>query len=205
MDNFAISAIVAQIQILKYSFNGVWSADNFPVLSSCTKPLFQIINTSPSNSAGAHWLLLISIPSVVVVASPTKLSAKKKICVQNIIIFNSLFIPICYFDHFNKRIRRLYKNKSKYKIHEITPQPSIQSLSSNLCGLYCILAATLLITKTNCCSVSPNTAKNNDSAVVALFRLNCYKILQPLSLMSEVTIVRYFNNIIGCGFKMIII
>ena len=204
MDNFAISAIVAQIQILKYSFNGVWSADNFPILSSCsTKPLFQIINTSPSNSAGAHWLLLISIPSVVAVTSPTKLSAKKKICVQNIIIFNSLFIPICYFDHFNKRIRRLYK-KSKYKIHEITPQPSIQSLSSNLCGLYCILAATLLITKINC-SVSPNTAKNNDSAVVALFRLNCYKILQPLSMMSEVTIVRYFNNIIGCGFKMIII
>ena len=56
MDNISIKGVVGKLRLLKFSFGDVWSADNFPRMNSGAR--FQIVNTSPKNFKGTHWLLL---------------------------------------------------------------------------------------------------------------------------------------------------
>ena len=64
MDNVTLEKVVYQFRTLKFTFGGVWSADNFPKISSSRKQrTFQIVNTaSLSQTYGGHWILLIFLP-----------------------------------------------------------------------------------------------------------------------------------------------
>ena len=139
MDNRSITAVVKKIGQLKFAFGGVWSAENFPKVSK-KRTMFQIINTSKSNMKGTHWILLLTVPQSY------KGNSRKKSCNlrQNIIIWNSLNIPLAFFIDVYTRLQMLYDNQ-EYILHEISS--SVQKASSNLCGLYCIYAAFLFFSK----------------------------------------------------------
>ena len=140
MDNISIK-VVDKLRLLKFSFGGVWLADNFPRMNS--GPRFQIVNTSPKNFKGTHWLLLVAIQSTF--KSSAKQKRNKKL--TNIVICNSLKIPLNFFTHFQERFNSLYKISVRFDIHETTSSPPPQSLSSNLCGLYCLYAALQIFQK----------------------------------------------------------
>ena len=103
-----------------------------------TSPRFQIVNTSPKNIKGTHWLLLVAIQSTFKSSTKQKKRNKK---LTNIVIRNSLKIPLSFFTHFQERFNSLYKISVGFDIHETAPSPPPQSLSSNLCRLYCLFAA----------------------------------------------------------------
>ena len=58
MDNISIKGVVGKLRLLKFSFGGVWSADNFPRMNS--GPRFQIVNTSPKNFKGTSLAITCS-------------------------------------------------------------------------------------------------------------------------------------------------
>ena len=134
MDNVSLKNIVRNFRLLKFSRYLV-SADNFPRIEK--GPRFQIINTSPVKLKGSHLILLVAISSFV---STIDRQRKKKLkSFVNIIIWNSLDIPLSFFMGFCKRLGLLYSdNSAKYTIHETASSPHPQSPSSHLCGLYCI-------------------------------------------------------------------
>ena len=55
MDNASLRQIVEGIPELKYRYNGSFPADCIPRLPTFS---FAIINTSPSNEAGKHWIMI---------------------------------------------------------------------------------------------------------------------------------------------------
>ena len=56
MDEDDINDFIQKCRKLKYKFCGVFAANNFP--QKLPKNSFLIVNASPSNSPGTHWLLL---------------------------------------------------------------------------------------------------------------------------------------------------
>ena len=56
MDEDDISDLIQKCRKLKYKFCGVFAANNFP--QKFPKNSFFIVNASPSNNPGKHWLLL---------------------------------------------------------------------------------------------------------------------------------------------------
>ena len=178
MDNRSITAVVKKIGQLKFVFGGVWSAENFPKVSK-KRSMFQIINTSKSNMKSTHWILLLTVPQSY------KRNSRKKSCNlrQNIIIWNSLNIPLAFFIDVYTRLQMLYNNQ-EYILHEISS--SVQKTSSNLCGLYCIYAAFLFFSKgttTLKCLVSEEQ-----------FRAKCASVLDDIKLMSEINLVQFFYS-----------
>ena len=119
MDNISIKKVVGKLRLLKFSFGGVWSADNFPRMNS--GPRFQNVNTSPKNLKGTHWLLLVAIQSTF--KSSTKQKRNKKL--TNIVIWNSPKIPLNFFTHFQERFKSLYKISVRFDIHETASSPPL--------------------------------------------------------------------------------
>ena len=56
MDEDDINDLIQKCRKLKYKFCGVFAANNFP--QKFPKNSFLIVNASPSNNPGTHWLLL---------------------------------------------------------------------------------------------------------------------------------------------------
>ena len=212
MDNFSLSTIVNQFSELKFAFKGVWSADNFLKLSGCASPLFQIINTSVSSEPGAHWILLCCLPCFDDGGGCSKSNSKIN-KFYNVVVWNSLDIPFTYFTSFYARLQKLYRAKL-YVIHEICSNPPVQNKSSNLCGLYCIYSALILVK----CSKYYSLNFEQGGAVAAvggggggysldkIKQVNCIfrKALQNLHYMNEVDIIRFFNNKLGSMYTFVI-
>ena len=114
MDEQQIFNIVSKCKHLKYKFSGIYAADNFPV--DFSKNTFIIVNTSNSDSVGEHWILL------------AKQNSDE---------------AICYADPFGfptETYKNLYKRIKYYAcVNVMTHQ--LQSINSELCGLYCIYIA----------------------------------------------------------------
>ena len=76
MDSDEIRYFLGKCIHLKHYFYGVFAADNFPKL---TREGFIIVNDSPSQHAGSHWMVLLLHKNKVYLADPlanpdTKLS-----------------------------------------------------------------------------------------------------------------------------------
>ena len=138
MDNSTIQQIVLQNPYLKTSFAGVWSADNFPKQPGWTKQRiylrrrskqsfyfrprlvwFQIVNTSPLGAVGKHWLLLGAVST----------QYKK----NQVFVWDCLGQPLSRYKIFSQRLKLQYE-KTGFSTINLT----LQNVSSNMCGLYCL-------------------------------------------------------------------
>ena len=196
MDNVSLKNIVRNFRLLKFSFGGVWSADNFPRIEK--GPRFQIINTSPVKLKGTHWILLVAISSLV---STINRQRKKKLkSFVNIIIWNSLGIPLSFFIDFYKRLGLLYSdNSAKYTIHETASSPHPQSPSSNLCGLYCIYAALKIFEKVG--HAYYGNASDRLKATKQL-KLILEAAVKNIGLINELNLIRYFNTTLQSNYTL---
>ena len=139
MDNATFRHVAKNFNLLKFTFGGVWSANNFPITAK-RGAHFQIIITSPSYMRGTHWIPIVAIHSIF--AGTTKKSKQRRRrlshvkpakSITNIIIWNSLPIPLSFFVDFYERVHNIYSNRETYTIHKIASSPHPQSQSSNLC------------------------------------------------------------------------
>ena len=80
---------------------------------------FQIINSSPSNKCGAHWLLLCAV------------DVGERI---GIFVWDCLGRPLSYYGQFHSRLLKLYGALASVEVINLP----LQKLRSNLCGLYCL-------------------------------------------------------------------
>ena len=115
MDEDDINDLIQKCRKLKYKFRGVLAANNFP--QKIRKNSFLIVNTSPSNSPGTHWLLPCNRIDKMIFADPLG---------QSIIVYRELY-------------RRL--SDSNAQICQFLEHEPIQSQNSELCGLFCIYIA----------------------------------------------------------------
>lgn len=118
------------------AFAGVWSADNFPkqpVWNRANSDLgrktysitdrlvwFQIVNTSPVQATGKHWLLLGAVSS----------KDQKK---MTIFVWDCLGNSLSKYKVFFSRFKQFYKRTGFTEI-----SLTLQNNSSNMCGLYCL-------------------------------------------------------------------
>ena len=68
MDEDDINDLIQKSRKLKYKFCGVFAANNFP--QKFPKNSFLIVNTSPSNNPGRHWLLLCNRNNKIFLRTP---------------------------------------------------------------------------------------------------------------------------------------
>ena len=68
MDEDDINDLIQKCRKLKYKFCGVFAAYNFP--QKFPKNHFLIVNASPSNNPGTHWLLLCNRNKKIIFADP---------------------------------------------------------------------------------------------------------------------------------------
>ena len=68
MDEDDINDLIQKCRKLKYKFWGVFAAKNFP--QKLHKNSFLIVNASPSNNPGTHWLLLCNRNNKIIFADP---------------------------------------------------------------------------------------------------------------------------------------
>ena len=113
MDEDDITDLIQKCRKLKYKFRGVFAANNFP--QKLRKNSFLIVNASPSNSPGTHWLLLCNRNDKIIFADPLG---------QSINAYRVLH-------------RRLYDSNAQI-CQFLEP---IQSQNSELCELFCIYIA----------------------------------------------------------------
>ena len=119
MDEDDINDLIQKCRKLKYKFRGVFAANNFP--QKLRKNSFLIVNASPSNSPGTHWLLLCNRSNKMIFADPLGQSI---------------------FDY-----RELYRRISDAQICQFLEHEPIQSQNSELCGLFCIYIAHVIFSK----------------------------------------------------------
>ena len=208
MDNYSIANVVSKIKELKFVFRGVWSSNNFPIAPR-NRSSFQVINTSRANTHGTHWILLIAKPSKLALSNmsgrgeigKTHLK-RRKIQMLNIIIWNSLSIPLCFFDYLHSRIKRLYSDTNVFILHEMTSQPSVQSLSSKLCGLYCIYVATLFFQNFGQCSMKRSETHRDIESFVSGFCAKCFDILKQVRQVNEISLIQFFNCKSNSNYKL---
>ena len=143
------------------------------------------------------WLYLTDLTGAA--GKPEKTQSKrKKMQKLNIIIFreilrNSLNIPLCFFDYLHSRIQSLYSNTHAFILHEMTSEPSVQSLSSNLCGLYCIYVATLFFRNFGQCPMKRSETHKDIESFITGFRAKCVNILRQVRQVNEISLVQFFN------------
>ena len=139
MDNITVRKIATSCATTWHVFRGVWSANNFPkckirnqktfvrrnfkktldLWHLCRLMKFQIINSSPSNKCGEHWLLLCAV------------DVGKRI---GIFVWDCLGRPLSYYGQFDSRLLKLYGALEEVEVINLP----LQKLRSNLCGLYCL-------------------------------------------------------------------
>ena len=121
MDEDDINDLTQKCGKLKYKIRGVFAANNFP--QKLRKNSFLIVNASPSNSPGTHWLLLCNRNDKMIFADPLG---------QSIIAYRELY-------------RRL--SDSNAQICQFLEHQPIHSQNSELCGLFCIYIAHVIFSK----------------------------------------------------------
>ena len=114
IDEQELFSFINKCKHLKYKFQGVYAADNFP--SSLKENTFVIINSDKSNQLGTHWLLLCNRCNKYLFGDP-------------------LGLPLTYYPHICKRL--FYADTV---VTEIIKDP-LQKFDSTLCGFYCIYIA----------------------------------------------------------------
>ena len=199
MDNVSIKKVAKKFCHLKFTFGGVWSANNFPKIAQLSAR-FQIINTSPSYMRGTHWILIVAIHSTFSGATTNSNKRRRgreshvkpaKKSITNIVIWNSLPIPLSFYVDFYERVHIIYSNCDKYTIHEIASSPHPQSQSSNLCGMYCLYTALKIFEKIG-------HAYYNDSedyiSAMKQFRHLVDSAVKNIGLINEVNLTRFFNS-----------
>lgn len=141
MDNLSLKKVAKQCGPTSHTFGGIWSSDNFPRINkqselkrrrkskmiSSQLIKFQIINSSPSNTKGQHWLLLLAI----------RLDEQIKI-----FVWDCLGRPISSYDHLYSRLINLYGRAQGAFLVINLP---LQNIRSNLCGLYCLYLVHYLV------------------------------------------------------------
>ena len=121
MDEDDINDLIQKCKKLKYKFCGVFAANNFS--QKIRKNSFLIVNASPSNSPGLHWLLLCNRNNKIFFANPLR---------QSIFAYRDLY-------------HRLSDNNAQI-CHFLEHEP-IQSQNSELCGLFCIYIAHVIFSE----------------------------------------------------------
>ena len=104
---------------LKFKFRGVFAADQFPILESQS---FLIVNTDSSILPGSHWCLLCNKEDTIYYADPLGFAPEN---------YSTLYQRLC--QQYNK-------------IYQIQRDKPVQTLNSQLCGLFCIYIAHAVFT-----------------------------------------------------------
>ena len=108
MDETEVAFYARKCPNLKYKFNGVFAADNFPILAR--NNTFQVINADPASHAGSHWMVLCRRDEQLVFADP-------------------LGRPINYYTTLYLRMCSFYAS-----VLDFTCSFAIQAPQSNRCG-----------------------------------------------------------------------
>ena len=119
MDELEIMPLVRKCKLLKYRCMGVYAADNFPTLKNNS---FQIVNASPANNHGSHWVLFCKRDNKVIFADPFGFKLE-------------------FYDNIYRQAIKLYD-----KVHFLM-QAQLQPTNSNACGLYCLYLAHAVFSK----------------------------------------------------------
>ena len=114
MDSDEIRYLLGKCIHLKHYFYGVFAADNFPKL---TREGFIIVNASPSQHGGSHWMVLLFHKNKVYLADPLGIRIQK---------YQLLY---CRLLKFYNEVTQILKLKP------------VQNQNSKLCGLFCIYIA----------------------------------------------------------------
>ena len=117
MDEDDINDLIQGCKTLKYKFNGVFAANNFP--EKMNRNIFLIVKAATAENIGTHWLLL----------------CRKK---QSILFADPLGQPLSSYKHLYQRILFVGSNHHIYQLLENQP---IQIANSKLCGFFCIYIA----------------------------------------------------------------
>ena len=114
MDSDEIRYLLGKSIHLKYYFYGVFAADNFPKL---TRKSFVVVNASPAQYEGSHWMVILFHENKVYLADP-------------------LGLPIQNYQILYSRLVQFYN-----EITQVLKFKSVQNQNSKLCGLFCIYIA----------------------------------------------------------------
>ena len=114
IDELELFIFINKCKHLKYRFQGVYAADNFPL--NFKENCFIIVNSDTSNQLGTHWLLLCKKSGQVLFGDP-------------------LGLPLSYYPYICGHL-----SYTDIGVTEIMKNP-LQKTDSNLCGLYCIYIA----------------------------------------------------------------
>ena len=156
MDKVSLAKLVTKCAKTSQIFGGVWSAKNFPKckmpqereaagqkrstvsVDICKLLKFQIINSSPSNKIGEHWLLLCVIDNGTGVG---------------IFIWDCLGRARSYYYLFHSRLWMLYGKSGGFK----TTYLYRNSIPASVVSIVC----TWFTTWSKNVSMSPNCKKNH--------------------------------------------
>ena len=114
MDSDEIRYLLGKCVPLKYGFYGVFAADNFPKL---TREDFIIVNASPAQYEGSHWMVILFHENKAYMADP-------------------LGIPIQNYQILYSRLIQFYN-----EVNQLLKFKPVQNQNSKLCGLSCIYIA----------------------------------------------------------------
>lgn len=124
MDEQQISDRIAMCKNLKFKFQGIFAADNFPL--NMIPNTFCIVNAATSDIYNdGHWVLLCRKQHKLIFADP-------------------LGLPIELYESIYKRMMKMFN--TKHLIEEPLRNRAIQSMYSDMCGLYCIYLAHYMLT-----------------------------------------------------------
>ena len=115
MDEEQLFNLINKCKHLKHKFVGVFASDNFPPLMN--NSAFIIVNASPGNTIGTHWLLLCNRNNTIIFGDPLGFSLTQ---------YQSLY----------KRCTQFYDT-----VHDLMTSVQLQPSDSNDCGLYCVYLA----------------------------------------------------------------
>ena len=121
MDESTLASFVNRCYMLQTKFGGIYPADVYP----CPLPLntFIILNTSPSNETGQHWVVFANRDGCHIFADPLG--------------FSLWTYPLLYW--------RMVVSLNT--VNELVSCP-LQSPISNFCGLWCIFLAYIIFAQT---------------------------------------------------------
>ena len=120
MDEDQIHLQVKKCKHLKFKFRGVYAADNYPL--NLQTNTFIIVNASRSNSIGTHWVVLA-----------------KRYAYPIIYFADPLALPLTTYKDIFNRLQQCKDLEIMMDImeHRRDIQSPLQSLDSQLCGLFC--------------------------------------------------------------------